>query len=69
MRWKGRRQSENVEDRRGMRPAMAVGGIGGAGALLLLILALCTGADPRALFESLPQQGGPLAEPGGGAGV
>lgn len=68
MRWKGRRQSENVEDRRGMRPAMAVGGIGGAGALLILILALCMGADPRALFQALPQQGDPVAGPGAGAG-
>lgn len=57
MRWRGRRQSGNVEDRRG---AGVPGGgmvLGGGGAILLLILALLFGADPRQLLEQLPQGG------------
>ncbi|MEZ6061641.1 MAG: neutral zinc metallopeptidase [Planctomycetaceae bacterium] len=39
MRWKGRQQSENVEDRRGMSPQMAMGGGGGI-VVVLIVLAL-----------------------------
>ena len=63
MKWQGRRQSKNVEDRRG-RPltGMAVGG--GLGTILLVILALVFGADPRALLNQLQQQGPAPAQPG-----
>jgi predicted metalloprotease len=55
MRWRDRRQSENVEDRRGMsRGKVAVGG--GLGTILLLILVLLFGGDPRQLLEQLPQE-------------
>src|SRR6185436_14832025 len=53
MRWQGERESENVEDRRGAGGGLAIGG--GLGGILLLILALVFGADPRQLFEQLPQ--------------
>jgi predicted metalloprotease len=54
MRWRDRRQSVNVEDRRGMsRGKVAVGG--GLGTILLLILVLLFGGDPRQLLEQLPQ--------------
>jgi hypothetical protein len=58
MRWQGRRQSENIEDRRGMRPTVVAGG--GIGTLLLILLVLFLGGDPRALLQQLPppQQGG-----------
>jgi predicted metalloprotease len=60
MRWRGMRESENVEDRRGMRGRpIAIGG--GAGMLVLIVLALLLGLDPRALLG--PQGGGPL-QPG-----
>ena len=50
MLWKGLRQSENVEDRRGMsRGGLAVGG--GLGGVVVLIIALLLGADPRQLLE------------------
>lgn len=50
MLWKGQRQSDNVEDRRGMsRGGMAVGG--GIGGIVVLVLALLLGADPRQLLE------------------
>jgi len=51
MRWKGRRGSENVEDRRSMRgPAIAGGGLLG----LFLILAITLlGGDPRPLMQEM----------------
>ena len=50
MRWRGERESSNIEDRRGMSAGrVAVGG--GLGGLLLLILALAFGIDPQALFD------------------
>ncbi|MCW5936176.1 MAG: neutral zinc metallopeptidase [Fimbriimonadaceae bacterium] len=48
MRWKGREQSENVEDRRGM-PAGRAAGLGGFGIVVALVVFLLTG-DPSALF-------------------
>jgi uncharacterized protein len=53
MRWRGERQSSNIEDRRGFSGGkVAVGG--GLGTVLLLIIALIFGADPRQLLEQLP---------------
>ena len=53
--WKGQRQSENVEDRRGMSGGgLAVGG--GLGGIVLLVIALLLGADPRQLLEQSPAQ-------------
>jgi len=55
MRWRGERQSSNIEDRRGMSAGkVAVGG--GLGTVLLLIIALIFGADPRQLLEQLPTE-------------
>lgn len=52
MRWQGRRESTNVEDRRGRGPAMRTGaGIGCGGLLLVLVLAFATGQDPLALLQ------------------
>ena len=47
MRWEGRRQSENVEDRRGMRVGRGVIG-GGIGTLALVLLVMFLGGDPTA---------------------
>jgi len=56
MRWRGERQSSNIEDRRGMsRGGMAVGG--GLGGLVLIVLALLFGADPRQFLEQVPNSG------------
>jgi predicted metalloprotease len=53
MRWQGERESENVEDRRGMsRGGMAIGG--GLGGIVLLVIALLLGADPRQLLQQSP---------------
>ncbi len=55
MLWRGQRQSENVEDRRGVsRGGIAIGG--GLGGIVLLVVALLMGADPRQLLEQLPTQ-------------
>jgi uncharacterized protein len=53
MRWRESRQSQNVEDRRGMsRGGMAIGG--GLGGIVILVIALLLGADPGQLLEQLP---------------
>lgn len=52
MRWRGERQSSNIEDRRGIGPKVAVGG--GLGTIVILILALLFGADPRQLLDQAP---------------
>ena len=57
MRWRDRRQSENIEDRRGMSGGkIAIGG--GLGTIVLILLALLFGADPRQLLEQLPADQG-----------
>ena len=54
MRWRDERQSTNIEDRRGMSGGkIAIGGLGG---IVVLVIALLFGADPRQLLEQLPQQ-------------
>jgi len=58
MRWRGERQSENIEDRRGMsRGGIAIGG--GLGSIVIIIIALLLGADPRQLIQQ-----GPADDPG-----
>ena len=52
MRWRGERQSDNVEDRRGMSGGKIIGG--GLGGLVLLVIAVLMGADPRQLLEQMP---------------
>jgi uncharacterized protein len=53
MRWRGERQSTNIEDRRGMSVGrVAVGG--GLGTLVIMILALLFGVNPQQLLEQLP---------------
>ncbi len=63
MRWQGRRQSTNVEDRRSMSPrGMAV--TGGIGSVILLIVALFMGVDPMALLQQPNVGQGPgVADP------
>jgi predicted metalloprotease len=53
MRWTTGRRSENIEDRRGMGipTGMRVGGIGGAGMLVLALVAMLFGINPLELLE------------------
>ena len=60
MRWKGREQSQNVEDRRGITPAMAVGG---GGILVLVIGLILSFLDPKAAEQFVRgQQNNPAAQ-------
>lgn len=61
MRWKGREQSGNVEDRRGMSRGVALGG-GGLGLLILLGIAILIG-DPQLAQQILQQQPAPQQGP------
>ncbi len=60
MRWEGREESQNVEDRRRMPRGggMAIGG--GVGGIIFVILFLLLGGDPRALLD--PQQNPNVAQ-------
>ena len=60
MKWRGRRGSRNIEDRRGM--GAAAGGIGGVGLLAIVLVGWFFGID----LTPLLQQGG-SAQVGGGA--
>ncbi len=63
MRWEDRAESDNVEDRRGMRIPGGGAGIGCGGLLLVLVISLLTGADPRKILGilGLVQQVAPRA--------
>lgn len=68
MRWTGRRESDQVEDRRGM--GMRGGGLalGGGGLVLLLLVSVLTGQNPLDLIEVVSTappvtDGGGQAEP------
>ncbi len=64
MRWRGGRESDNVEDRRG-RPGGPVMIGGGLGTLAIILVLLFLGVDPQALLG--PQ--GPLQQGAGGPAV
>lgn len=52
MRWKGRRESDNFEDRRGMSGrGLAVGG--GIGALVIALIVSFLGGDPQQVLQQL----------------
>jgi predicted metalloprotease len=62
MRWIGRRQSENVEDRRGLTPKRVVGG--GIGTLVILLLVWLLGGNPLEVLQNMPQtEQGSVSEP------
>lgn len=52
MRWKGRRESTNVEDRRGISPRGMVGG--GIGTIIIVVVVLLMGGDPTSLLQNVP---------------
>ena len=65
MQWKGRRESENVEDRRTLTPSRVAAG-GGAGILVLALLTYLLGGDPQEVLKLLqnnPQQAAPQGAP------
>lgn len=56
MRWQAGGESENVEDQRGLPVGMAMGG---AGTIIVVVIALLLGQDPRALMQKLQNQAAP----------
>jgi predicted metalloprotease len=78
MKWFGRRESSNIEDRRGggmggmnfPSGGIRIGrgaGFGGAGFIAVVLLAMLFGVDPRLLLEGIEQQPGieqPAPSPG-----
>jgi uncharacterized protein len=57
MRWRGERQSSNVEDRRGMSVSRGakVGGIGGLGLVAVVVIGMFLGVDPSDLLQIISQ--------------
>ena len=57
MRWEGQRESENIEDRRGMGPARirGAGGLGSGGIVLVLAVSYFTGTNPLTLINMLSE--------------
>lgn len=53
MRWQGERESENVEDRRGLPTGKIA--MGGGATVIVLLLAWLLGADPAALLNQIQQ--------------
>ncbi len=58
MRWRGGRESDNVEDRRGMTVSKGMMG-GGIGTILLVLVALYFGVDPSIILNQMPTTGSP----------
>lgn len=52
MRWQGRRESDNIEDRRGMRIGRTAG-IGGVGLVAVYLISMYFGVDPRMLLGGI----------------
>lgn len=62
MRWRGERESSNIEDRRGLGGGGRIAIGGGLGGLLILLIALLFGVNPQQLFQVLPEQTQPAVE-------
>jgi uncharacterized protein len=59
MRWRGERESSNVEDRRGMSGGGRIAIGGGLGTLIIIIIAVLLGADPRQILQQVPTDTAP----------
>ena len=57
MRWQGRRQSSNVEDRRGMSSGRKVGIGGGIGTIVIVIIVMLLGGDPSQVLNLMQDSG------------
>jgi len=77
MKWEGERESEEVEDRRGMGLGRSGAVIGGGGLLLVLLISALTGTDPTQVLQIVtggtdaaapPAQSGPMGAPADEAG-
>jgi hypothetical protein len=55
MRWESGRRSDNIEDRRGMPVGRGIAG-GGIGLVVIALIAMFFGVDPRVVMQVLPTQ-------------
>jgi predicted metalloprotease len=53
MRWKGRKESSNVEDRRGMSPGGKGMVGGGIGTIAIVLIVLLLGGDPTSIIQNV----------------
>lgn len=60
MRWRGEKQSSNIEDRRGLRVGPRGLAVGGLGTVALVLIGLFLGVDPAVLLQGVQggQEGG-----------
>ncbi|QDT10421.1 neutral zinc metallopeptidase [Planctomycetes bacterium K23_9] len=65
MRWRGRRQSENVEDRRGVSGPAVVGG--GMGLMIIALVIALLGGNPQKFLQQAKQKQAAPAQAGGPA--
>lgn len=65
MRWRGGERSGNIDDRRGMGPVGAVGGLGIGGIVLALVAIFVFRMDPAEVL-GIAQQAAPVAEQSAG---
>jgi hypothetical protein len=69
MQWTSGRRSDNVEDRRGMRASTGLK-LGGGAVLLIAVVAMLLGEDPRQILSTIERSGATRpdapAPPGGG---
>jgi predicted metalloprotease len=56
MRWRGERQSDNIEDRRGMplTRGIKIGGLSGLALIIIVLISMLFGVDPTYLLQGLP---------------
>ncbi|MBS0565079.1 MAG: neutral zinc metallopeptidase [Proteobacteria bacterium] len=64
MKWEGRRESDNVEDRRGMGVGRVAGG-GGLGLVAVALIVWALGGDPLAVLQQGLSEGGQISSGGG----
>jgi hypothetical protein len=63
MEWKGRRGSRNIEDRRRMGVSRGgAAGVGGLGAVVVVVVALLLGVDPSQLLDQMGSGTGQMAD-------
>ena len=57
MRWRDGRQSDNIEDRRGMSISRGtkIGGVGGLGLVAIVLIGMFFGIDPTVLLQGVPE--------------
>ncbi len=63
MRWRGERQSDNIEDRRGMslRRGVKLGGLSGIGLIIAVLISMYFGIDPSYLLQGVSETQPPAA--------